>query len=473
MVDLSVDTSIYAPVARPSMLDQFGQAVQTGNAMQQNKLLQLGVQTDQLNLALQHTNALRMSLAALPMGFGKKDVYPIVNKLVAQGIATPEDATTMLADLPDDPAKLQEWRTEQVTQAMSMETMLANLHKQVILNTGPTTQFGTVDTMRNTPPVMAGGVNMGLTPAEEANPVTIPSLATGGDQQITTGEFVRRSNPGLAGRVMGPGNALSDIAPSEAGAGVGAPPGAAGGVAAPAPISAASGAPVAPEPIPASPGPAEKAGMDAYANDLTTAGAYSTQVLPLKKALAALEKLGPGGTGRGSETWNDIKSFLHTVGANAGLPADFLPNIDTIQNFDEARKYLNQYVQALGGANRSDTALLTAIAGNPSTEISNAAATDVVKTAIGLTRMAAAKALEFKDIEGQPKPGGGVYGPRDYARWSADWGSKQDPRAFAVDLMSAKDRKKMFAGMSAAEKETFASSYRAAKDAGLTEVPKD
>lgn len=190
------------------------------------------------------------------------------------------------------------------------------------------------------------------------------------------------------------------------------------------------------------------------AADRLRGSTFRREAYPLEQAIPALEKLGTTGTGPGTTELNNIKSFLQSAG---------IPGIDAskIKNFDEAQKYLTDFVNQTGNSGTNDK-LAAAFAGNPSTKISNAAAVDVAKAALSLRRMDQAKLLEFQ------KTG---LGPDQYADWAAKWVTKQDPRAFGIDLMKSGDVQKMIGSLKGKERENFIASLRAAHENGLVTPP--
>lgn len=205
---------------------------------------------------------------------------------------------------------------------------------------------------------------------------------------------------------------------------------------------------------------AQKVAGDASADQFSKEGLASSQfnnrTLPLTKAIPLLESLGAEGTGPGSDTINHIKSFLQTQGFPIG-------DSNKIMKFDEAKKYLTDYVNQTGNSGTNDK-LAAAFAGNPSVEISNAAAADVAKTALAMQRYnnAMFKSFESKGLT-----------PDKYADHARQFSSDIDPRAFGLDLMSPDARKKMAAEMppGSKEREKFNKSLAIAVATGMVKKP--
>lgn len=201
----------------------------------------------------------------------------------------------------------------------------------------------------------------------------------------------------------------------------------ASGAAAPGAVPSAPGVVTRPAPGAAEAQVQTGVGSGAALNEARHRGLnYQQEVFPLETAIPALEKLGKTGTGPGTEEFNHVKSFLQSAGI-PGLDAD------KIKNFDEAKKYLTDFVNQNGNSGTNDK-LAAAFAGNPSVGISNAAAVDVAKSALALRRMKQAQLVEFEK-SGKPDS--------DYAKWASQWNLSHDPRAYGFDLMTPDQRKKV------------------------------
>jgi len=177
---------------------------------------------------------------------------------------------------------------------------------------------------------------------------------------------------------------------------------------------------------------------------------FQREIFPLQQAIPALEKLGPKGTGPGTDTINNMKSFVLS-----NIPGVKESDFNgTVADYDKAKKYLTDFVNQTGNSGTNDK-LAAAFAGNPSVGISNAAAVDVAKSALSLRRMQQAEDVAFEN-SGLP----------DEARqkFSLRFNNEQDPRAYGVDLIGKDKLKKLIDGMSPAELETFKKSIQIAHD---------
>lgn len=220
------------------------------------------------------------------------------------------------------------------------------------------------------------------------------------------------------------------------------------------------------QPVGPVPGSAEAqvqtgAGSGAALNDARhRALNYRQEVFPLETAIPALEKLGKTGTGPGTEEFNHVKSFLQS----AGIPG---LDVEKIKNFDEAKKYLTDFVNQNGNTGTNDK-LAASFAGNPSVNISNAAAVDVAKSALALRRMKQAQLVEFEKT-GLPDS--------EYTKWASRWNVGHDPRAYGFDLMTPDQRKKVIESFPEGKdgkpgpRDLFKLQVMSAHDAGIIKPP--
>lgn len=186
------------------------------------------------------------------------------------------------------------------------------------------------------------------------------------------------------------------------------------------------------------------------------AASFQRDIFPLMEAIPALESLGTKGTGPGTETINNIKSFIlsNLPGINEKDPA-----FASVATYDKAKKYLTDFVNQTGSTGTNDK-LAAAFAGNPSVGISNAAAVDVAKSALALRRMQQAQLLEFERT-GLPD--------EEYAKWVANRTNELDPRAFGIDMMGSEAKKKLLERLdkNKKERELFNKSAQIAIDLGF------
>lgn len=506
---MPVDTSMYGsgPTAQPNMLDQFGKIATIQNATNQNKLFQqefgarsamgpilqgaIDPATGQLD-----TNKLLQGLAANPLtAFKAPELARQALEMQAQqtSIAGAQqtqalakvkaigDAVTSLLPLKDGvtPAHVADKMSDLVGAGAIDVKTAANTLKQVAGMDGPQlyqylqqkqlqvmdtqSRFGavygsptTVNTGGQVQPgvqqsAMNGGgftpsgpaVNLTLSPGQAATPQTV----TGADGQPITAPTATFAPPGLvppAARGSGGGAAptTSGGAPGSTSA-----PGGAPRPAAPA-IPGAGGAPV----VGQSPQQAQavQADVTRFKADQGDVAAAQTRVQSLQKAKTALEELsGPLGTGKGTEGLAHAKAVLSSLGIAFN---------DSTLNRDEAKKYLLDYARSQGAAGHSDQQLSAALGSNASTEISNAAALDVVKTNIGRERQRIAQVAEAPDQTG-----------KGYGSHASKFASETDPRAFAWNEYSAAEQQKILSSMKGDAKAKFVRSLRLAAKYGFVQ----
>ena len=103
----------------------------------------------------------------------------------------------------------------------------------------------------------------------------------------------------------------------------------------------------------------------------------ASEKLWMVSASSATEPLKNTTTGPGAEGRNAIVSFLAAAPGINRLVPDFA--VESVKNFDEAKKYLEQYAQGAASSMGpgSDAKLASALSANASTKISNLAAQDV------------------------------------------------------------------------------------------------
>jgi hypothetical protein len=113
------------------------------------------------------------------------------------------------------------------------------------------------------------------------------------------------------------------------------------------------------------------------AGDLAESRNYPSRVYPLQQAIPLLEKLGPGYQGMVGQAKADFSNFHHSLTGSA-------PSNDPATAYGELKKYLTQEALRNGDSGTNDK-LAATFAGNPSTDMNNAAATDVVKSTLPAT----------------------------------------------------------------------------------------
>lgn len=491
MAELSVDTSSY-PKNQPSKsvletASQFGALQNQFGAFQRQQQdiarNDIGIAKDRLDLINQHYDYMIRELNSLGPNPTADEMTKTVQKSVDQGLVTPEMYGNFVKSMPTDPRMIPQFRAE-------ISRKLAGTKEQINQVYGvpgllPTNQ-GTIPTrtVQTPSPNQPQGVY-------QTNSM-IPSGLPPGTQTLT-----QRRNP-VTGEIENVPQLLGNhgqdgppIAPYGAGTpGGGQPQQPSLPVQRPTlPVQQ----PIQPKPAPTTsytkpvnknegrlpvqqpmqpnqpngpitglpPGVGEAeihagtASGQQLARDREVSSNYQKDIFPLTQAIPLLEKLGPKGTGVGTETINHLKSFVlsNVPGVRA---SDFN---DTVADYDKANKYLKNYVNQTGSTGTNDK-LAASFAGNPSVNISNAAAVDVAKSALALRRMQQALLLEFEN-SGAPAS--------QYSRWQARNVNTLDPRAFGHDMMSPEAKKKLQAELTASPSNAakFERSLEMAKRLGI------
>ncbi|MFB9952027.1 hypothetical protein ACFFP0_24525 [Rhizobium puerariae] len=452
-----IDTSFYPRADSNSLIDKIGTAMQIRNTMEQNKLLQgqqqrQNIDIDQAKIDLAHKQYQGLanlvgSIAQDPRAGtteGPALVRQYADNAVKQGFVTPEAAQTALATMPQDPAQIPQWlQTMNVTileganrfsQIYGSPTTISDNSRIIPATVSPITgvrQIGAPIDVTVSPESRADLVQ---TTDAQGRTVLVPK----GNILTQAGVNPMTAQPSANNQLVAPPTSVERRALPP----VQQPTNPPGGV-----VTSPSAGEIQAQTV------MGQAGGEQYAQDVARERNYQADVLPLEKALAGLERLGPTGTGPGTETINEAKSFLTSMGIIA-------PDQD-VKDFDEVRKYLVQYAREAGDTGTNDK-LAAAFAGNPSLGISNAASIDVVKTAISLRRLQNAQTRAFQ-ASGQT--------PAEYGKWSVEFNASQDPVAYGFDMMDGAQRLKYFKGLDQAGKAKFLNSLKTAQGLGIVSPP--
>lgn len=469
-----VATDFYPKANQNSLLDTIGTVAGIKNAQETNKLLQLQqqqgqVQLDQSKIDQAHKMyegfvGLLGSVAQDPRvgtADGPAVIQNYANQAVKMGYITPEMRDQAMATMPQDPAQIPQWLQTMNTQALAGQERFGQIYgTPQFVNNGSSITPAAVSPITG---VRAIGAPIPVTtsPSERAALVDTTD-AQGRNVKVPAGQLLQQSG-------VNPLTAVPETAPTGQANQLVPPPmpvqrqdlPSAGAPQQPAIAPSAQAQAQPPVGVVTSPPAGEidaqarvaQASSEQYSQDTSRERSYQQDVVPLQKALPALEALGTTGTGPGTEQLQEIQSFLTSMGVMAPT--------DDLKNYDEARKYLVQYARGAGDTGTNDK-LAAAFAGNPSLGISNAAAVDVVKTALSLRRMQNAQVRAFT-ATGQS--------PSGYGKWSAQWNAENDPVAYGFDLMKGPERAKYFKGLSQADKTKFLKSLQTATALGIVAPP--
>jgi hypothetical protein len=173
--------------------------------------------------------------------------------------------------------------------------------------------------------------------------------------------------------------------------------------------------------------PSTQKQMDASASqmgqDAQAASDYRNRIQPLENVIPLLEKLGPRGTGIGSE----LKAQLAKIGVTFGA------GDSDAKIYDETRKYMLQDAMRNGEIGTNDK-LVATTSSNPNMDLVQGANVDLAKAALAQRRIKQVQVLEAQRQ--------GV-DPGQYQDWATQWNTSQDPRAYIVDHMTPKARGQM------------------------------
>lgn len=428
-----IDTSFYGNAVAENPMDVAGKAIDLRNKLLNNQQQQQQVEANQIKLATERFANINNTAAGLlsDPDVGKKDitgkVWEALGRLTKGDVMSAQHAVQFMQQFPSDP-RLQVQALKNVhAQTLSAEQRgRAYLGEVQALPTGGGTKFIQQPSYGGAPPRDLGYVPNTLSPGTtQVNPDLSQSYVGG------TG------NPAIQGPAGAPAPRSQRATPATS-----APvQGNAGGViAAPAPGEAAA---------------KEKTGGGSgqmLAEERSRASNYRREIYPLEQAIPALERLGKTGTGPGTEQVNQIKSFLQSVG---------VPGIDVqkIKDYDEAHKYLMDWVTANGDTSTNDK-LAAAFSSNASTKISNAAAQDVAKAALALRRMKQAQLEEF-EASGLPES--------QYGKWAAKWNREQDPRIYGWDYMNDAKKKEFLQSVTGPKRDLIIMQLHRAAEAGFVD----
>jgi len=327
-------------------------------------------------------------------------------------------------------------------------------------NAGQISSYGATVPQYLSPSELAAQVGRPATPQEAAQ------LGVPAGTQITETMLQRLQSQG-AGALAGPAGVIGVNGPVSPAA----PPRLPALPLAPA-AGASSGAPGPHAIVSALPptAPAEMAAsVDQYNNASTASNSFRQRIFPLEQAAIALQG---ADTGPGSETVNQIKSFL--LAQSPASLAKYLPGVDPdkIANYDEAVKYLANYAMQQPGAAQSDMHLGLAQVANASTHISNLAARNVVENALGLERMQQAAIQQFNDLHSDPQTGQVQSGSgAQWNRYMQQFAASHDPRGFSWDEQSPAQHQQALQNMTTDDKRRLHESLMLARKYNLTGTP--
>ena len=334
--------------------------------------------SEQFDLGSKRLTALNGLAASVMADPSLENATARITDGVKLGVIPPEEGAREMQTLSSfggDPTKIKQWGFQHWSGIASAQQQL-------------NTAYGTPGTIDNGPainPVVtregpqagvyaAGGnaLKKYMSPAEAGAPQDYPDPVTGrtiystrrgygqavGDTaSLPPDQGAPAPSPAPAPGYSGVVNPDSYVDPRRAGAGVSIvnkrpvygdaaqPNGPVGGRAGTNSRGAAN--PQATVPGLAGPSPMLESGRKTYQDDLATASSKMQGVQQLTQALPLIQQLGTTGSGPGSPAFNKVKSALITAGVLS-------PDTSDVAAFDEAKKYLSNYVSRSALAGRSD-----------------------------------------------------------------------------------------------------------------------
>lgn len=439
MADINTD---FYPKSNPNgFLDTAQQAMAIRNLGAQNALLGIDVQQNKQNLAQQQLGYISQNLGLLAQdpNLSADKALALGDRFVKEGVLSPQLWAVESANIQatgGDPAKLRPLLLNYSQRALDAQSQFNNtVGTGSTIDTGPSTVVGTYSPIEGFHP--QGSVLHALNPGQASAKVTV-TLPDGSTRTMTQAQF----------------NALTGTAPTGAPA-PGNPLTGTSGSAAPAASNAPT--PTARDntglPGIGAPSPQQQAQYNASAAqqqaDRTQDAAYTANIVPLTKLIELLPKTM---TGPGAEPIANLSKIAQTFGLN--IPG----TASEAEYYDEIKKYAANLARSSGAAPNSDAQLLAAQTGNPNADMNNAAASDVAKVLLSLSRMKHALVEAGQDVP-----------PQDYSTFAKNWGAQQDPRAYGVDLMTPDAKAALLKELDANpdEKAKFAASLRSAVSAGV------
>jgi hypothetical protein len=466
MAEGGIDTSIYAPLMKPTNpMEQTNNFLDTASKVNNNRLQQqaiqsnaIGIDQKQMELALQKVGAVNTSLSGLigDPDFGKKDlskkISDVAVRWVNAGVYSAPHMAEALKSMPSDPAQQAIWLRNIYSQTQGAEQRAQSFFGSPQGTPDQAgTQFSQTPGYPGLPTHDRGRINNQLAPGTPTRATNDPNSPDYGAPAI----IGPASAPGIqqGPDVMPPANGAPARAmvPSSPKV-MGDKEAQATGLYPPAPGSTA---PIQPTPVQTTkpiitglpPGTAQsmEGAASAYNDASAAAGKYAQRVNPLRQAIPLLEKMKETDIGPTSERWNDLKSTAITLGAGK-----IIGGIDPekIRDFNELKKYFSQYSSQAAATlgPKTNDGLATAVTSNPNVHMDKLSALELSKVAMGVERMQQAGVREFNALveAGKASPSG-------FNKFMVKWGTEQDPRAFVYDLLTPDQQAKLKRTLSPAE----------------------
>lgn len=453
-----VDTSFYRDAVSDNPLKVAGDVADYRNKLLSNAQNQQAVELNNIRLATERFGMVNNAAAGIlsDPDLGKTDVtkklWDTLGRLTKGDAMSAQHAVQFMQQFPTDPRQQVQAIKNVHSQTLdALQRGRAYLGEVQGVPVGGGTKFMQQPAYGGAPPQDKGYIPNTLSPdTKQVNPDLSQTYVGGtGNPPIQPPSTPGATNP--FGNYGGPSSSASRPPIRERN----------GAAVRPGSSNAASSAPVMAAPAPGV-AEAKRAAGEGSGSELVTArnrsANYQGEVFPLEQAIPALEKLGTKGTGPGTESINHLKSFVLS-----NIPgADFKGLKDDVAAYDKAKKYLVDFVNQNGNSGTNDK-LAASFAGNPSVNISNAAAVDVAKSALALRRMKQAQLAAFEQSS-LPES--------EFGKFASKWNVAADPRAYGFDLMTPAQRKVVIEGLPKGKRELFMLNVQDAAEQGLIRAPK-
>jgi hypothetical protein len=359
---------------------------------------------------------------------------------IKSGLFTSDDAVNFMADMPTDPAQLQNWVKQKYVGFSTDADRLKTLMPQTqVINNGGSQQIMAIDPLTGQPR-LTGVVPNTLTPGQQVENVQVYDPATQTMRTITKAQQLQMQ--GDQG-----GIAPTGAVPQSGGLGTGrinlAPTGAPGLQIAPA-LGAQAAAEVT-----------GKGSADAALALQGAADAATPAIYQLQNMRGALTDIN---TGPNADWQGKAAALALQVSPEMAKKIGIDPQ--KVASLEEFKKYSTQLAQNLAAqlGQGTNEKLASAVAANPSAGLSKLGNQQIIDVLIATQRGIQAKNLAWQQ-SGLP--------PEQYNKFSTQFNKDIDPRVFAVRDMTPEQAYKMLDSLTPREQAEFKLSLGKARAQGL------
>lgn len=357
---------------------------------------------------------------------------------IKSGLFSAEDAVNFMADMPTDPAQLQNWVKQKYvgfsTDAERLKTLMPQMQT---VNTGAQQVVSAYDPLTGAPTGQNTVFNNTLTPGQATENVQIYDPVTQTMRTITKAQQLQMQGGGLAptapaaqGGALGAGR--MNLAPTGPGL----------------QIAPALGAQQAAETI-------GKGAADASLALQSSADAAPQAIYQLQNMRKTLSDID---TGPNADWQGKAAALALQVSPEIAQKVGIDPQ--KVASLEEFKKYSTQLAQGLastlGGG--TDAKLASAVSANPNSSLSKLGNQQIIDVMIAAQRAVAAKNIAWQQ-SGLP--------PEQYNKFSTQFNRDIDPRVFAVRDMNPEQAYKMLDSLTPREQAEFKRSLGKARDQGL------